>query len=125
MKKKFDWSYVPIVVTFALSMALAPGLRAQDLGTITRITTVPEGAQYLLDGQAFTHSQSAIWPTGSKHTLSVSAGPQSNGIRTQYTFRDWEFAGGSFNFNPVTVTATPSIGEYKAIFDTQYAIGVA
>ena len=38
--KKFDWKYVPIFILFALSMALAPVFRAQDLGSVTRITPV-------------------------------------------------------------------------------------
>src|SRR4051812_28732760 len=54
--KKIDGSYVPIVAVFALSMALAPVFRAQDQGSITRITTIPEGASYLVDGQPFNHS---------------------------------------------------------------------
>src|SRR5579862_1483231 len=56
---KTDWSYVPLVCLFGLSMALAPVFHAQDQGALTRITTVPEGATYLVDGQVFNHSSSA------------------------------------------------------------------
>jgi uncharacterized protein (TIGR03437 family) len=123
--KKIDWSYVPLVVLFGLSLAVAPVFHAQDQGSITRITTVPEGATYLVDGQPFNHSTSVIWPTGSKHTLSVPALTQSNAIRTLSTFINWSFAGGTFDGSTVTVTASPAISEYKAQFDTQYAVGIS
>jgi uncharacterized protein (TIGR03437 family) len=122
--KIFDWKYVPIFVMFALGMALAPVFRAQDLGSITRITPVPDGAAYTVDGQNYTHASSAVWPAGSKHILSVPLTLQVGQIRTRYVFRDWEFAGGGFQFNPVTVTASPDIAEYRAVFDTLFGLGV-
>jgi uncharacterized protein (TIGR03437 family) len=122
--KKFDWKYVPIFAIVALSMALAPVFRAQDLGSITRITPMPDGAAYTVDGQNYSHASSAVWPAGSKHILGVPATLQVGQIRTQYVFRDWEFAGGSIQFNPVTVTASPSIAEYRAVFDTLFGLGV-
>jgi uncharacterized protein (TIGR03437 family) len=122
--KKFNWKYAPIFVIFALSMALAPVFRAQTQGTLTRITPVPDGAGYMVDGQYYQHASSALWPEGSKHTLSVPLAVQSSQLRTQYTFRDWEFPGGSFALNPVVVTASSSISEYRAVFDTTYALGV-
>jgi uncharacterized protein (TIGR03437 family) len=123
--KKIDWSYIPLVVLFALSMALAPVFRAQDQGTVTRITVIPEGAQFVVDGQPFNHSMSAIWPNGSKHTLSVPFVNQNLETRTRYTFRDWEYSGGTFANNPVTITASPFINEIKGVFDIQYGIAIA
>ena len=122
--KKFDWKYVPIFVIVALSMALAPVFRAQDLGSITRITPVPDGAEYTVDGQTFTRASSAAWPAGSKHTLWVPYTTQVGQVRTKYVFRGWEFAGGALPFNPVTVTASPAISEYRAVFDALYGLGV-
>src|SRR6516164_3898352 len=102
--KKLDWSYLPVVAIFGLSLAVAPAVRAQDQGTITRITSVPDGAIFLVDGQPFNHSTSAIWPTGSKHTLSVPSLTQNGlAIRQQYNFIDWEFSGGKFSGNTITV----------------------
>ena len=60
--KKFDLKYIPIFILFALSMALAPVFRAQDLGSITKITPVPDGGTFLVDGQSYSHAASAIWP---------------------------------------------------------------
>jgi uncharacterized protein (TIGR03437 family) len=122
--KKFDWKYVPVFVIFALSMALAPVFRAQDQGSITRITPVPDGAEYTVDGQFYAHASSAVWPVGSKHTLGVPGTTQVGQVRTKYVFRDWEFAGGAFQVNPVTVTASPAITEYRAVFDALYGLGV-
>jgi uncharacterized protein (TIGR03437 family) len=121
--KKFDWKYVPIFVIFAFSMALSPVFRAQDLGSITRITPVPDGASYTVDGQIYSHASSAVWPAGSKHTLFVPATGQVN-QRTQYVFNDWEFTGGSLPGNPVTVTASPAIPEYRAVFSVLYGLFV-
>jgi uncharacterized protein (TIGR03437 family) len=122
--KKFDWKYSSIFAIFALSLALAPVFRAQSQGALTRITPVPDGAGYMVDGQYYEHASSALWPAGSKHTLFVPNTLQTSQIRTQYAFTGWEFAGGSFQLNPVVVTASPSISEYRAVFTTSYALGV-
>src|ERR1035438_2244845 len=114
--KKFDWKYVPIFVIFALSLALAPVFLAQTQGSLTRITPVPDGAGYQVDGQYYTHASSALWPAGTKHTLWVPNLVQATAFRTQYVFGDWEFSGGSLP-NPPTVTADPAITEYRAVLD--------
>ena len=121
--KKFDWKYVPIFVIFALSIALAPVFRAQSSGSLTRITPVPDGAGYTVDGQYSAHESSALWPEGSKHTLFVANVIQTVQERTQYIFLGWQFSGGSLP-NPVTVTASPAITEYRAVFSTNYALEV-
>ncbi|MCX6630624.1 MAG: hypothetical protein NTW28_23660 [Candidatus Solibacter sp.] len=123
--KKLNWTYVPIFVIFALSMTAVAILRAQAQGSITRITPVPEGPEYSVDGQPYTRASSAAWPEGSKHTLWVPYATQMGHVRTRYVFRGWEFAGGPIPFNPVTVTASPSISEYRALFDVLYGLGVA
>jgi uncharacterized protein (TIGR03437 family) len=122
--KKFDWKYVPIFIIFALSMALAPVFHAQSQGSLTRITPVPDGAGYTVDGQYYTHASSALWPEGSKHTLWVSDPIQTSQLRTQYAFTGWQWSGGTLP-NPVTVTASPAVTEYRAVFNTNYALGLA
>jgi hypothetical protein len=87
--KKFDWKYVPVFVIFALSLALAPVFRAQDQGSLTRITPVPADAQYTVDGQPYSQASSAVWPTGSKHVLAVPSPTQSSQIGVKYVFRSW------------------------------------
>ena len=123
--KRFDWKYVPIAVVFILSMALAPVFRAQSQGSITRVLPVPDGAEFLVDGQTYTHAMSAAWPAGSKHTLWVPNTTQSGTIGTRFRFTTWEFSGGALPTNPVTITASPSINEYRAVFDSQYSLNVA
>jgi uncharacterized protein (TIGR03437 family) len=121
--KNFDWKYVPLFVIFALSTALAPVFRAQEQ-SITRITPVPDGAEYTVDGQTYTHASSAVWPAGSKHILAV-LNPNQFGLRTQYVFQGWEYVGGTLQFNPLPVTASPAIAEYKAKFQTLFGLGIA
>ena len=106
-------------------MALAPVFRAQTSGTLTRVTPVPDGAVFYVDGQPFSHATSALWPSGSKHVLSVPDTVQIGQIRTQLAFQAWQFAGTSLPTNPVTVTATAGISEYQAIFSINYGLGVA
>ena len=123
--KRFDWKYVPIAVIFILSMALAPVFRAQEQGSITRVIPVPDGAEFTVDGQTYVHAMSAAWPAGTKHTLWVPNEVQSGTLSTRFQFRTWEFAGGALQTNPVTITASPAISEFRAVFDAQYGLGVA
>ncbi len=120
--KKFDWKYVPLFVIFALSLALAPVFRAQDQGSLTRITPVPADAQYTVDGQTYSQASSAVWPTGSKHILAVPS-PTQVQLGIKYVFRTWDFAGGTLPYNPLVVTASPAFGEYRAVFDVLYGLG--
>ena len=122
--KNFNWKYVLIFVVFALCLTLAPAFRAQDLGSVTRITPVPDGAEYTVDGQTYTHASSAVWPAGSKHILAVPNTAQVQ-IRTQYTFTHWEFVGGTLLFNPISITASPDIPEYRAVFQIFYGLGLS
>jgi len=119
---KFDWKYIPIFVLLALSLALAPVFHAQDQ-SVTRVIPVPDGVEYMVDGQEYLHASSAVWPAGSKHVLSAHDITHV-AFRTRYTFSGWSIDGGQLPFNPVTVTATPSISEYRAVFSVAYALGV-
>jgi uncharacterized protein (TIGR03437 family) len=121
--KKFNWKYVTVFVILTLSLALAPVLRAQSQGSLTRITPVPDGAGYTVDGLYYMHASSAMWPAGSKHTLWVPDLVQTFQNRTQYAFSGWTFSGGPLP-NPVTVTASPAITEYLANFGVSYALGL-
>src|ERR1035438_10469316 len=123
MKNFYRKSILPFVI-FALGMMLAPPSRAQDLGSITRITPIPDGAMYSVDGQVYSHATSAVWPSGSKHILAVPMPAQAGPTRTQYSFNHWEFAGGSLLLNPLAVTASPDIPEYQAVFDVLYGLGL-
>jgi uncharacterized protein (TIGR03437 family) len=123
--KNFDRKYVLIFVIFALCLPLAPPFRAQDLGSITRITPIPDGAMFTVDGQSYSHATSAVWPSGSKHILAVPVPLQANLTRTQYSFNHWQFVGGNLLLNPLPVTASPDIPEYQVIFDVLYGLGLS
>ncbi|MGA2770057.1 MAG: hypothetical protein ABSG26_04495 [Bryobacteraceae bacterium] len=99
--------------------ALAPPCPGQNLGVATRIATVPPGLVFSVDGQPFQTAASAVWPSGSKHTLMVYPTTQFQGT-AQFVFKGWAFGGTSFPGNPMIVTADPSIPEYDAVFDAQY-----
>jgi len=103
--------------------ALAPRCPAQNLGAATRIKTVPPGLRFTVDGQVFQGAASAVWPTGSKHTLQILDQAQFQ-LRTQFVFKDWEFSGVSFPGNPMVITADPSIAEYDAVFTVQYDLSL-
>jgi hypothetical protein len=98
---------------------------AQDQGSLTTISTVPDGMLFYVDGQTFSHSVSSVWPAGSKHILQVPPTVQSNlQPQTQYQFKDWEFAGSSSVGTTLTITADSAITDYRAVFDTQYALTI-
>jgi hypothetical protein len=42
--------------------------------------------------------------------------------KTRYTFLNWAFAGTTSNQVPLTVTASPSVPEYRALFNVEYAL---
>ena len=125
--KKPDWTTLPILAAFALSVLLAPVFRAQDQGSITRVTPVPDGALFQVDGVSYAHAVSNIWPTGSKHILSVPTLLQytpGNNFKTSYTFDHWLVNGNNVTANPLAVTASPAIPEYQAVFNVQYALSL-
>ncbi|HTS63629.1 MAG TPA: hypothetical protein VMH28_16505 [Candidatus Acidoferrales bacterium] len=123
--KKPDWTVLPILAAFALSVALAPVFRAQDQGSITRVTPVPDGSLFQVDGVNYTHAVSSVWPTGSKHSLSVPTPLQFTLTpKASYTFDHWLVNGNSISLNPLAVTASPAISEYQAVFNVLYGLSV-
>ena len=116
---------LPILAAFALSVAFAPVFRAQDQGSVTKITPVPDGVYFTVDGAGYQHAVSNIWPAGSKHTLAVPTPLQApGGNKVISTFDHWEFNGGQTALNPFVVSASSAIPEYKAVFAVQYALSV-
>jgi uncharacterized protein (TIGR03437 family) len=123
--KKLDWTNLPILAAFALSMALAPVFHAQSQGSITKVTPEPDGVVFSVDGASYRHAVSNIWPEGSKHVLSVIT-PQiaPGGVKSTFTFAHWEFAGGTSSANPLTITASSTIPEYRAVMSQQVALSI-
>jgi uncharacterized protein (TIGR03437 family) len=123
--RKLDWINLPILAAFALSVALAPVFHAQIQGSITKVTPVPDGVFFQVDGATYTHAVSNVWPEGSKHTLSVIT-PQypAGGAKAVYTFDHFEFNGGTSTTNPFMITASSAVPEYKIIMGQQVALSV-
>ena len=94
-------------------------LSAQQV-TATRVVTVPSGLAFTIDGQLYNAPFSGMWPAGSKHTLAVQ--PVQNLSGGLYTFQHWEVNGGVIPQSLVTITADPSITEFRAVFQTQYKV---
>ena len=113
----FVSKFVRISILIMVFAALAPPCHGQSLGAATRISTMPPGLTFYVDGQVFQATMSAVWPAGSKHTLRVDS-LQSLG-KAQLSFKDWQFPAGTFLGNVMIVTADPAVPEYQAIFDTQ------
>lgn len=123
MTKSFS-KLIPILTAIVIQVAVAPLSRAQNIGSITQITSVPDGAYFRVDGQSYNHAVAAVWPAGSKHILFVDAPVQIFGAKTTLTFQGWNFNGQILPTNPVAVTADPSIGGYQAVFGVQYALSL-
>jgi uncharacterized protein (TIGR03437 family) len=107
---------------FALAAAFVSVASAQN--SITLIGTSPNGAVYNVDGQNYAQPTSALWPEGSKHTLSVDLAPQGNIVGEQLVFQSWKWDQGVFVGNSITVTSDPAITAYTAVFTAQYALSV-
>ena len=127
--KKFSAKIIMKWIPIFTVMAVVPALSAQNAGSVTRVVTVPDGMTFLVDGQIYTHSISAIWPAGSKHTLWINSPDQSAPpYTTSYHFTGWEYTALSgtvtLTGNPTVVTADPTVTEYAAEFITQYAFTV-
>ena len=125
--KKLDWKYVPVFVIFALSMALAPVFRAQDQGSLTRITPVPADAEYTVDGQTYTQRfERGVADGQQAHLVGAPCALRSGHIGIKYVFRGVGVRWRS-RFRPIRliVTASPAIPEYRAIFDVLYGLAIS
>jgi uncharacterized protein (TIGR03437 family) len=109
-------------------------LQAQTYSSIT-ISTVPSGATFYVDGQAYISAANLVWPTGSKHIVSFQLDPATPGstVETQtstdgsrqYTFNGWTTNNGLLvpTTDPVqTVTADPSITSLTASLSVAYNV---
>ena len=125
--KKFLLKFASfLIVAIVILAAFAPVVRAQNLGGTVRISTVPDGPYYMVDGMNYNHAVSAVWPSGSKHLLSVQSLMQ-DGVsnKARYTFQNWQAGGVTLPAgNIVTVTADPSLTTITANFQAEYALSL-
>lgn len=111
-----------MMVVIAISGALAPTYRAQ-VNSLTRIYSVPSGATFYVDGQAYMQGTAAAWLIGSRHVLWVQNDKQDYVLPgTRYRFTGWSGRKGGFDGNPITVTAAVDETEYRANFDVEYLL---
>jgi hypothetical protein len=103
-------------VLSALQVSLCDSVSGTPSSSTT-VTTSPPGKQIIVDGVAYTAPYSFSWTAGESHTLSV-ASPQSGGTGTRQVFSAWSDGGSQTH----TITTSPAIQTYKAIFNTQYQL---
>jgi len=124
MTKSFA-NYLPIFTVMAMQVAVTPVSHAQDGGTVTHVTPVPDGAYFRVDGVSYMHQAAAVWPIGSKHILWVDTPIQTlPSSKTRLSFKAWEIDGTQLPVNPVAVTADPAVNNYEAIFGVEYALSI-
>ena len=115
-----------IIIAILLCFTLLPCGMAQSGSSVTKIYTNVSGLQFTVDGTTYSGAVTLVWPTGSSHILSVQAltqnGTLSNAV---YSFQQWQAGQNSFQLNPITITADPSITAYEAIFAVQYGLNLA
>jgi len=126
MTKSFS-KFLTAAALIAIAMgAYAPLDRAQSL-ILTRVSSVPDGPEFYVDGGVYAHAMSAFWPAGSVHSLWVPQGVgfSYNADRTiQYTFIGWSSGSTALPGNPVSVTADSSATQFQANFSVAYKFGV-
>jgi len=100
------------------------------------VGTSANGAVFSVDSQSFNHTQTFLWPEGSKHILSFAYSLDQNGGSlgyqttidglTRFTFGGWSagslaIPGGQLT---ITITADPNIASYIASVSTSYQIQI-
>jgi uncharacterized protein (TIGR03437 family) len=118
-------------------LAAASSLLAQT-GAISsiRISTVPSGARFYVDGLPYVAAQVFLWPQGSKHIVQFPI-DFSNGVSThcqvsqstqyKYCFSNWTDSSGllsASNAPDQTVTASPSITWKQANLTVSYQVRI-
>ncbi|MDP2996096.1 MAG: hypothetical protein Q8N47_01330, partial [Bryobacterales bacterium] len=92
-----------------------------------RVSTMPSGAQYYVDGQAYFSPQVFLWPAGSKHVLSVEP-PVQTGVRfgERHTFAGWTDSTGRLTAAgpTISITAHPEIASFTAGITVDYQVTV-
>ena len=113
------------IFLIVIAASLAPVFHAQNLGSTVRVSTVPDGAFFSVDGQNFNHATSAIWPAGSKHVLSVDVEQDGLIPKARFAFTNWSTGTLTLPGGPtIAITADPSQTEYHATFAVQYAVSL-
>ena len=115
--------FVPVTLLIALLAMVATPNQAQVTTTMTQVSCMPDGPDFLVDSGVYAHAMSAFWPIGSKHILSVPQGygvSYDKGFTTMWSFVNWQWSGGTLPGSTIAVTADPSVQQYTAIFTVQY-----
>jgi uncharacterized protein (TIGR03437 family) len=121
--KRFVSKGILIMTALAAFAAVAPLANAQA-SSVTQVSTTPNGLQFFVDDQLYTSKMGAVWPQGSKHTLSAIILQKDTLGTTLYTFSQWQWSGGALPGSQVVVTADPTISGYQAVYTPSYALSV-
>ena len=81
------------------------------------VTSVPEGRQVVVDGNAYTTPKVFNWLPGTAHTIGVTS-PQAGVAGTRYMYQGWSDQGAQSH----TVTAPETTSTFTVTFGTQHAL---
>ncbi len=135
---------VPGSLLLALVVASAPPLPAQEMVSVS-VSTQPSGARYTVDGLQYIQPTNFVWPSGSKHVVSIVSptynseshlriceSPSDSPLtqfdpscKARYIFSSWETSAGPLSTGAVTsqiVTADPSLRFIRANFTAEYRV---
>ncbi len=90
---------------------------------LNKVSTVPSGAVFYVDGTPYTSAQNFLWQTGTKHILQINSQADPTGT-TRYIANGWSDPTQQFSAssNTVTITANAVVAEYKSIVIFQYRV---
>ncbi len=123
-------------LTLGALMAASCLLAQTSTVSSMRISTVPSGARFYVDGLPYVAAQVFLWPQGSKHIVqfptdyvnAVSTGCQvSQSTQYKFCFSNWTDSSGALsasNATDQTVTASPSITWIQANLTLAYQVRI-
>ncbi|MEO5925581.1 MAG: M12 family metallopeptidase [Bryobacteraceae bacterium] len=122
-----DLETVPGGIPIGQSVALSAGdidniSRIYNIApSVTRVTTIPTGLAFMVDGERYTAAQSFNWSAGSSHTISVDTTQNSGSAitPTRNSFVRWTDGGGPSHTFIASANQTVVAAEFQQNFKAQ------
>jgi len=121
VRTRFGWRILWAILGVTPWVAGWPAARCETTISSVRVFTEPAGAQFTVDGQAYTSQAVFLWPAGSKHFLVAPRLQNTLILNTQYVLTGWETnLGVPVSVEPIT--ADPGLTYVKVVFRLEYAL---